>query len=210
MMRNDFAVLILSHGRPNNIKTIKALENANYTGKYYIVIDNEDKTKDEYIKLYGDKVIIFDKQAISDNPKYDKFDNNNNNKVIFFARNASMEIAKDLGLKYYIQFDDDYNRFEFRYEKDGVLKHDIKINNMEQENIHLNAVVTQQTDRITDLEKGMKEAIETNFPQAKFIAHFSHWYEWGAMIYDRFIVDGKDVPQDPVEALRLHQQTHTL
>ena len=41
-MRNDFAVLILSHGRPNNIKTIKALENANYTGKYYIVIDNED------------------------------------------------------------------------------------------------------------------------------------------------------------------------
>lgn len=37
----------------------------------------------------------------------------------------------------------------------------IKFNNMEQENIHLNAVVTQKTDRITDLEKGMKEAIET-------------------------------------------------
>ena len=118
-MRNDFAVLILSHGRPNNIKTIKALENSNYTGKYYIVIDNEDKTKDEYIKLYGDKVIIFDKQAISDNPKYDKFDNNNNKKVIFFARNASMEIAKDLGLKYYVQFDDDYTSFLFRYEKEG-------------------------------------------------------------------------------------------
>ena len=130
-MRNDFAVLILSHGRPNNIKTIKALENANYTGKYYIVIDNEDKTKDEYIKLYGDKVIIFDKQAISDNPKYDKFDNNNNKKVIFFARNASMEIAKDLGLKYYMQFDDDYTRFEFRYEKDNVLKHDVKIDNLD-------------------------------------------------------------------------------
>lgn len=123
MMRNDFAVLILSHGRPNNIKTIKALENANYTGKYYIVIDNEDKTKDEYIKLYGDKVIIFDKQAISDNPKYDKFDNNNNKKVIFFARNASMEIAKGLGLKYYIQFDDDYTYFNFRYEGEYKLKH---------------------------------------------------------------------------------------
>ena len=121
-MRNDFAVLILSHGRPNNIKTIKALENANYTGKYYIIIDNEDKTKDEYIKLYGDKVIIFDKQAISDNPKYDKFDNNNNKKVIFFARNASMEIAKDLGLKYYIQFDDDYTDFTFRYQDGGSLR----------------------------------------------------------------------------------------
>lgn len=118
-MRNDFAILILSHGRPNNIKTIKALENANYTGKYYVVIDNEDKKADEYYKLYGDKVIMFDKQAISDNPKYDKFDNNDNKKVIFFARNASMEIAKDLGLKYYMQFDDDYTSFLFRYEAEG-------------------------------------------------------------------------------------------
>lgn len=122
-MRNDFAVLILSHGRPNNIKTIKALENANYTGKYYIVIDNEDKQADEYYKLYGDKVIMFDKQAVSDNPKYDKFDNNNNKKVIFFARNSAMEIAKDLGLKYYIQFDDDYTYFNFRYEGEYKLKH---------------------------------------------------------------------------------------
>ncbi|NLC47722.1 MAG: FAD-binding oxidoreductase [Firmicutes bacterium] len=50
----------------------------------------------------------------------------------------------------------------------------------------------------------MKEAIETNFPMARFIAHFSHWYEWGVMLYDRFIVDNP--PQDPKEALRLHNQ----
>ncbi len=50
----------------------------------------------------------------------------------------------------------------------------------------------------------MKEAIETNFPMARFIAHFSHWYEWGVMVYDRFIVD--DPPKDPKEALRLHNQ----
>ena len=56
----------------------------------------------------------------------------------------------------------------------------------------------------------MKKAIETNFPQAKFIAHFSHWYEWGAMIYDRFIVEGKDVPTDPHEALRLHNDIWNL
>jgi alkyldihydroxyacetonephosphate synthase len=47
----------------------------------------------------------------------------------------------------------------------------------------------------------MKEAIETNFPMARFIAHFSHWYEWGSMIYDRFIVDNP--PQDPMEDLYL-------
>ena len=50
----------------------------------------------------------------------------------------------------------------------------------------------------------MKEAIEANFPEARFIAHFSHWYEWGAMIYDRFIVDHP--PRDPHEALRLHNR----
>ena len=63
--------------------------------------------------------------------------------------------------------------------------------------------------KIEEIYWAMKEAIEKNFPQAKFIAHFSHWYEWGAMVYDRFIIDGKDVPQDPVEALRLHQAVWT-
>ncbi len=58
--------------------------------------------------------------------------------------------------------------------------------------------------KIEKIYWAMKEAIETNFPQAKFIAHFSHWYEWGAMVYDRFIIDGKDVPRDPHEAMRLH------
>lgn len=57
-------------------------------------------------------------------------------------------------------------------------------------------------DKIEKIYWEMKKAIETNFPMARFIAHFSHWYEWGCMIYDRFIVD--DVPKDPKEAMRLH------
>ena len=47
-MLNDFAVFILSHGRADNIKTLKMLEDGNYTGDWYIVIDNEDKTADRY------------------------------------------------------------------------------------------------------------------------------------------------------------------
>lgn len=50
----------------------------------------------------------------------------------------------------------------------------------------------------------MKNAIESNFPNVRFIAHCSHWYEWGTMIYDRFICDNP--PQDPEEAIRLHNQ----
>lgn len=64
-------------------------------------------------------------------------------------------------------------------------------------------------DKIEKIYWAMKEAIETNYPFAKFIAHFSHWYEWGAMMYDRFIVEPEFVPQDPVEALRLHQEIWT-
>lgn len=50
----------------------------------------------------------------------------------------------------------------------------------------------------------MKNAIESNFPDVRFIAHFSHWYEWGTMIYDRFILDAP--PEDPQEAIRLHNK----
>lgn len=63
--------------------------------------------------------------------------------------------------------------------------------------------------QIEKIYYAMKEAIETKYPFAKFIAHFSHWYEWGAMMYDRFIVEKEFVPEDPVEALKLHQDIWT-
>lgn len=65
-------------------------------------------------------------------------------------------------------------------------------------------------DKIEKIYRAMKKAVETNFPQAKFIAHFSHWYEWGCMVYDRFIIDEKDVPKDPAEAMRLHNAMWNL
>lgn len=49
----------------------------------------------------------------------------------------------------------------------------------------------------------MKEAVE-QFEGVHFIAHFSHWYEWGCMMYDRFIMDNP--PSDPDEAFRLHNE----
>ena len=59
----------------------------------------------------------------------------------------------------------------------------------------------------THVEKiywAMKNAIESNFPGVRFIAHCSHWYGWGTMIYDRFIMDNP--PEDKEEALRLHNE----
>lgn len=59
---------------------------------------------------------------------------------------------------------------------------------------------------IEGLYYAKKQAIEEGFAQWKtrYIAHFSHWFPWGVMVYDRFIIDAP--PQDPHEALRLHNQ----
>ncbi|NMA08935.1 MAG: FAD-binding oxidoreductase [Clostridiales bacterium] len=59
-------------------------------------------------------------------------------------------------------------------------------------------------DRVEPIYYAMKHAIEDNFEGVRFIAHCSHWYEWGTMIYDRFIMDHP--PEDPDEAVRLHNE----
>lgn len=119
-MRNNFAAFILTHGRPNKVITYKSLLKAGYTGKIYIIIDNEDKTVGEYKKIFGDKVIIFDKKQISD--KIDEGDNFEDRRAIIYARNACFDIAKKLKIKYFIQLDDDYTIFAYTHNKSNDFK----------------------------------------------------------------------------------------
>ena len=119
MKIDDFAVFILTHGRPDRIHTLKTLEKQGYTGDWYLVIDNEDKMADEYYKNYGDKVIMFDKKAIS--LTFDTADLSDDRRAIVYARNACFQIAKELGIKYFVEFDDDYTSFNLRYPKEGKL-----------------------------------------------------------------------------------------
>ncbi len=60
-------------------------------------------------------------------------------------------------------------------------------------------------DNIEKIYWGMKQVAES-YAGTKFIAHFSHWYEWGCMMYDRFIVAPEYVPQDPAEAISLYNE----
>lgn len=64
-------------------------------------------------------------------------------------------------------------------------------------------------DKIADLYEAKKQVIEAGFARwnARYIAHFSHWFPWGVMVYDRFIVD--EPPHDPQEALALHNRIWT-
>ena len=116
-MRDDFAVFILSHGRANKVYTVKLLERINYTGKWYIIIDNEDNQAEDYYKNFGkDRVIMFNKEEIG--KTFDIMDNFGGRGVITFARNAVNIIAKELGLKYFLEFEDDYTELKQRYIKE--------------------------------------------------------------------------------------------
>ena len=55
-MLKDFCIFILSHGRPDRIYTLSSLKSSNYTGDWFILIDNEDPTAEEYYERYGEKV----------------------------------------------------------------------------------------------------------------------------------------------------------
>lgn len=112
----DFAAFILTNGRPDNVKTYGTLRRLGYTGKIYLIVDNLDETKNRYNEKYKDEVIIFDKEAVA--KTFDQADNFNNMKAIVYARNASFQIAKDLGLKYFVQLDDDYVKFDWRFNKE--------------------------------------------------------------------------------------------
>lgn len=113
MENNNFAVFILTHGRPNNVKTYKTLKKCRYTGKIYFIVDNEDKTIEQYQNNFGiENVKIFNKKAMAD--KVDEGNNFDERRTITHARNACFKIAKEIGITYFIQLDDDYTSFDFR------------------------------------------------------------------------------------------------
>ena len=64
MRNSNFVAFILTHGRPDRVLTYDKLRKHGYTGKIYIVCDDEDKTLPEYRKRFGD-VLVFSKAEIA-------------------------------------------------------------------------------------------------------------------------------------------------
>jgi hypothetical protein len=121
MNKEKFAVFILTHGRPDNVKTVNSLKKSGYTGEIYFVIDDEDKTADEYKANFGaEKVIQFSKKEAAS--IVDIGDSIQSLRGVTYARNMSQKIAKDMGIKYMLQLDDDYTTFCHRYVEGNVIK----------------------------------------------------------------------------------------
>ena len=135
MMRNkSFAVFIVSHGRADNVMTYRTLKHSGYTGRTYIIIDNEDDQREEYVKRFGKgNVIVFDKKAWKE--KTDSMDNLPERNVVVYARNACFQIARDLGLRFFLVLDDDYSQLVHRF----------------RDNVFISSVPTKKIDTIFDI-----------------------------------------------------------
>lgn len=61
-------------------------------------------------------------------------------------------------------------------------------------------------DKLEKLYYAEKKAVEETYGHLgiSFIAHFSHWFHWGASLYSRFIIENP--PDDAQEAIRLHNR----
>lgn len=112
--KKDFVVFILTHGRVDNQYTYRSLCEQGYTGRCVFILDNEDGQVEEYKRRYGEEnCYVFDKLAMS--KRIDEVFRGDR-RVIVYARNACFDAARDLGYKYFMELDDDYTSFVWRFD----------------------------------------------------------------------------------------------
>lgn len=111
-MRDDFAAFILTHRRADNVQTLRFLRSGGYTGKTYLVVDDADESLPEYRAKFGDTVLTFSKAEVA--PDMDAGDNVPGLRGVVYARNALWALARSVGVRYFIELDDDYFNFSYR------------------------------------------------------------------------------------------------
>lgn len=115
-MRDDFAIIIPSYNRLDILKknTLKMLDDYNYTGKWYVVVDDGDPQLEKYKEeIPEDKLKIFHKPDY-----YDYYDTCYNGKIynskLYALAFIQGKLVNDLDLNYYIIIDDDIPHFTIR------------------------------------------------------------------------------------------------
>ena len=117
---DNFCVFILSHGRHDRVFTYETLKQKGYTGKIFIIVDDEDKTLPLYKKKYSNEIITFSKDLIA--KEFDIGDSFDDKRAVVYARNATFSIAKKLNIEYFLQLDDDYTSFSYRFLAENKIK----------------------------------------------------------------------------------------
>lgn len=117
MLPDTFATFVLTHGRAETLLTPDTLARCGYTGRLFLLVDNEDKQADEYRRRFGDRVIMFDKAKVAES--VDTCDNQRRRDSVVFARNHNFTVAREMGLTHFWQLDDDYFNIHWSLDNDG-------------------------------------------------------------------------------------------
>lgn len=116
-MLDDFCIFIISNGRPDRVYTYRCFERCGDTSNVFIVVDDNDKTVDEYRKRYGEKVLQFCKDDMA--KLIDVGDNFQGMASTIYPRKALWGIAKRMGCRHFLQLDDDYTDFQYFFDAFG-------------------------------------------------------------------------------------------
>ena len=115
-MNKNLLAIIITHGRPDHVRTLNSLREAGYTGPVAFLLDTDDTTYPQYVERFGlENVFQFSKNDIE--KQFPPADNFNNQMTTYYARNACFDLADKLGYTYHIQLDDDYRAFEYRHDE---------------------------------------------------------------------------------------------
>lgn len=120
MTKYNFAVFICTHGRPTKQITLAYLKSCKCECPVYLVVDDEDTSKDEYIRMYGDSVLVFNKQHYI--RECDLVLPTDTYAGVVFARNACQDFAIQFGYGYYVTCDDDISSIDYRFNVDNHLR----------------------------------------------------------------------------------------
>lgn len=116
MTNKSFCAFILTHGRADNVITYNVLRKQGYSGMIRLVVDDEDADLPRYKERYGSEVLVFSKDEAK--KLFDPMDNFNERCTITFARCICWKLAKELGVKNFVELDDDYSHFAYRYNRE--------------------------------------------------------------------------------------------
>lgn len=113
---DKFCVFIFCWGRPQFHNTLNALRKHGYTGRIIMLLDNLDKTNEEYIKLYGNEdTYVFNKNFVA--RRCDPMNNFGKLESTLYVEHAMFDAAKELGFDYFVAMCDDYKSFSHKREE---------------------------------------------------------------------------------------------
>ena len=198
---NNFTIYILTHGRPHDQLTVQTLKRLGCTKEWFLVLDNQDETIQEYIDTWGaDRIIVFDKNLVM--ARTDTGLKEPVPKFAVFARNAIECIASNRFDRTFLMLDDDITNIRARVLEGDSLK-SVQLDGVFDEVIDAACQYVIDADiqcmglGFCNLYMGGKVSFETENPRQRlcaeaFLRNGAHFVKWRLNMVEDLItsIDG--------------------